>query len=120
MNICCLYAGWKNVAADELAGANGHLVISGSVTKNKLADGDFYEAYVSQCCWTVKCCRTEANVGADKQLREAAAISRPGSFKCGADIETDVSFTIETDFSMEGISLNAIPFGDSYGKAGHQ
>ena len=67
----------KNVAADELAGANGHLVISGSVTKNKLADGDFYEAYMVQATVlldTVKCRNiqtegaTEANVGADKQL----------------------------------------------------
>ena len=43
----------KNVAADELAGANGHLVISGSVTKNKLADGDFYEAYMVQAIFRI-------------------------------------------------------------------
>ena len=56
----------KNVAADELAGANGHLVISGSVTKNKLADGDFYEAYMVQATVlldTVKC-RNIQNKGA--------------------------------------------------------
>lgn len=99
----------KNVAADELAGANGHLVISGSVTKNKLADGDFYEAYMVQATVlldTVKCRNiqtegaTEANVGADKQL---SYMKLPGQ---------DLSFTIETDvtdFSMEGISLNAVP-----------
>ena len=99
----------KNVAADELAGANGHLVISGSVTKNKLADGDFYEAYMVQATVlldTVKCRNiqtegaTETNVGADKQL---SYMKLPGQ---------DLSFTIETDvtdFSMEGISLNAVP-----------
>ena len=99
----------KNVAADELAGANGHLVISGSVTKNKLTDGDFYEAYMVQATVlldTVKCRNiqtegaTEANVGADKQL---SYMKLPGQ---------DLSFTIETDvtdFSMEGISLNAVP-----------
>ena len=99
----------KNVAADELAGANGHLVISGSVTKNKLADGDFYETYMVQATVlldTVKCRNiqtegaTEANVGADKQL---SYMKLPGQ---------DLSFTIETDvtdFSMEGISLNAVP-----------
>lgn len=99
----------KNVAADELAGANGHLVISGSVTKNKLADGDFYEAYMVQATVlldTVKCRNiqtegaTEANVGADRQL---SYMKLPGQ---------DLSFTIETDvtdFSMEGISLNAVP-----------
>lgn len=98
----------KNVAADELAGANGHLVISGSVTKNKLTDGDF-EAYMVQATVlldTVKCRNiqtegaTEANVGADKQL---SYMKLPGQ---------DLSFTIETDvtdFSMEGISLNAVP-----------
>lgn len=55
---------------------------------------------------TVKCRNiqtegaTEANVGADKQL---SYMKLPGQ---------DLSFTIETDvtdFSMEGISLNAVP-----------
>ena len=80
----------KNVAADELAGANGHLVISGSVTKNKLTDGDFYEAYMVQATVlldTVKCRNiqtegaTEANVGADKQghQRQKGAGGYPGA-----------------------------------------
>ena len=100
----------KNVAADELAGANGHLVISGSVTKNKLADGDFYEAYMVQATVlldTVKCRNiqtegaTEANV--DGNGCKVSYMKLPGQ---------DLSFTIETDvtdFSMEGISLNAVP-----------
>ena len=100
----------KNVAADELAGANGHLVISGSVTKNKLADGDFYETYMVQATVlldTVKCRNiqtegaTEANV--DGNGCKVSYMKLPGQ---------DLSFTIETDvtdFSMEGISLNAVP-----------
>lgn len=99
----------KSVAADELAGANGHLVIRGSVTKNDLAGGNFYEAYMVQTTVlldTVKCRNiqaegaTEANVGADKQL---SYMKLPGQ---------DLSFAIEadvTDFAMDGISLNAVP-----------
>ena len=98
----------RPLSAEELAGADGHLTIRLSVTRNEACGGSFYDGCALQISLALDAakCRnivsdgaTVANVGGDKQL---SYILLPGR---DADITIDADVTA---FEMDGIALNGV------------
>ncbi|MCR6097443.1 YhgE/Pip domain-containing protein [Salipaludibacillus agaradhaerens] len=100
----------KEVAPDELAGADGHLAIHVTTEANETFDPVFYEHYLVQISIELngeKARRiraedgTIANVGKNEQITFSVMPDEEGDFTVEADI---------TDFEMEGIDIAALPY----------
>lgn len=99
----------KEYSAEKVAGMSGALRIEMDITRNSRSDTNFFDSFalqVSLVLDTAKCANivaegaTIANVGNNKQLTHTIL---PGT---GAQLEIMADVV---DFSMEGISINAIP-----------
>lgn len=99
----------KEYSAQEVAGMNGALKITVDITRNEKSNSNFFDSFALQVVLTLDTakCRainaptaTIANVGSNKQMTHTVL---PGK---GAHLEVTANVT---DFSMEGISINAIP-----------
>ena len=99
----------KEYSAQEIAGKNGALRIALDITRNKKSNTNFYDAFALQVTLTLDTakCRniiaqeaTVANVGSSKQLTHTILPGKGASLEITADV---------VDFSMDGISINAIP-----------
>lgn len=99
----------KEYSAQEIAGKNGALRIAIDITRNKKSNTNFYDAFALQLTLTLdtaKCSNiiaqeaTVANVGSSKQLTHTILPGKGASLEISADV---------VDFSMDGVSINAIP-----------
>lgn len=99
----------KKVSAAELAGADGHLELSITTTKNDTVDKSFYENYLLQISLTAasdvfKHIQTEegsiANAGRDYNISWTVMPEKNGSFTLEADV---------TNFEMAGLEIAALP-----------
>ena len=103
------YLDGKEYTAAEVAGKSGALKIALDISRNSASNSKFFESFalqVSLMLDTAKCSHitakdaTVANVGSSKQVTYTIL---PGS-----SAQLEVTATV-ADFSMEGISINAIP-----------
>lgn len=100
----------KKVKAEELSGADGHLLIRIKINKNPASRGSFYEHYAVQTSVTLD---TDLSSGI---LAEGASIANAGSNKVitwtmlpGSEADYTISADV-TDFHMDGIQFSAVPF----------
>lgn len=103
------YLNGTECAPGEVAGASGTLKIKLDISRNPLSDTSFFDSFalqVSLVLDTAKCTgivaegATIANVGNNKQLTHTILPGNGAQLEIVADV---------IDFSMEGISINAIP-----------
>ncbi len=107
---------YVETAAEDLLGKSGKLGIRISTTKNAAADATFYDNYMLQISLVLdaaKCTGISsadaafANAGGNKQLTFTVLPGKDADFVVTADV---------VDFSMEGISINAVPMSFSFDK----
>lgn len=103
------YLDGEELSAEEVAGKNGALKITVDITRNEASKSNFFDSFALQVVLTLdtaKCksiaasSATVANVGSNKQLSHTILPSRGAHLEVTANVE---------NFSMEGISINAIP-----------
>ena len=103
------YLDGKEYSAAEVAGKSGALKIALDINRNSASNSKFFDSFALQVSLTLdtaKCSHitakdaTIANVGSNKQVTYTIL---PGS-----SAQLEVTATV-ADFSMEGISINAIP-----------
>lgn len=107
---------YAEIAAEDLLGKNGKIGIRIKTAKNTATDPTFYDNYMLQISLVLdaaKCVNissadaTFANAGGDKQLTFTVLPGKDADFIVTADV---------VDFSMEGISINAVPMSFSFDK----
>ena len=99
----------KEYSAKDVAGKSGALKITVDITKNEKSASTFFDSFALQVVLTLdteKCksiaapSATIANVGSNKQMTHTILPGKGAHLEVTADVE---------NFSMEGISINAIP-----------
>lgn len=99
----------EEYSTEEIAGKNGKLKITLSITENKSFEGMFFDGYALQASMTLdtkKCSdikadgATLANVGSDKQITYTMLPGKGGEYTITADVK---------DFEMSEIAINGVP-----------
>lgn len=107
---------YAEIAAVDLLGKSGKIGIRIKTAKNTAVDTTFYDNYMLQISLVLdaaKCVNissadaTFANAGGNKQLTFTVLPGKDADFVVTADV---------VDFSMEGISINAVPMSFSFDK----
>ena len=103
------YLDGNELSAQEVAGKSGALKITVDIDRNGTAGSNFFDSFALQVVLTLDTakCRsitassaTIANVGSNKQMTHTILPGKGAHLEVTADVE---------NFSMEGISINAIP-----------
>lgn len=104
----------KDVSAEELAGASGHVSVSLATSKNSQVDPVFYDNYMLQVSFTVPTASCQnidtadagiiADAGDDRQITYTVMPGKDGDLTFEADV---------TDFEMSAVQIAGAPFSMS-------